>query len=40
MTEPWNVFITVTENESIDWSLGNREAEYVTPPDDAGGTWS
>jgi len=28
-TEPRNMFITVTENESIDWSLGNGVAQYV-----------
>lgn len=28
-TEPRNVFITVTENESIDWSFGNGEAQYA-----------
>ncbi|GGO40747.1 tautomerase family protein [Streptomyces lasiicapitis] len=28
-TEPRNVFVTVTENESIDWSLGNGEAQYA-----------
>ncbi|MGI5347124.1 tautomerase family protein [Streptomyces sp. CA-250714] len=28
-TEPRNMFITVTENESIDWSLGNGAAQYV-----------
>ncbi|MFH8769886.1 tautomerase family protein [Streptomyces sp. NPDC017958] len=28
-TEPRNVFVTVTENESVDWSLGNGEAQYA-----------
>lgn len=28
-TEPRNVFITVTENESIDWSFGHGEAQYA-----------
>jgi phenylpyruvate tautomerase PptA (4-oxalocrotonate tautomerase family) len=28
-TEPRNVFVTLTENESIDWSLGNGEAQYA-----------
>ncbi|WP_030566632.1 tautomerase family protein [Streptomyces aureocirculatus] len=28
-TEPRNVFVTVTENESIDWSLGNGAAQYA-----------
>ncbi|AHI01448.1 tautomerase family protein [Kutzneria albida] len=28
-TEPRNVFITLTENESADWSLGNGVAQYV-----------
>ncbi|MGP3977691.1 tautomerase family protein [Streptomyces sp. 8N114] len=27
--EPRNMFVTVTENESIDWSLGNGVAQYV-----------
>ncbi|GHC51431.1 tautomerase family protein [Streptomyces flavofungini] len=31
-TEPRNVFVTVTENESIDWSLGNGVAQYAEPP--------
>lgn len=31
-TEPRNVFITVTENASIDWSLGHGEAQYADPP--------
>ncbi|MBN6051782.1 tautomerase family protein [Nonomuraea sp. RK-328] len=30
-TEPRNVFVTVTENEPIDWSLGHGIAQYVTP---------
>ncbi|MEU7483926.1 tautomerase family protein [Streptomyces sp. NPDC042319] len=29
-TEPRNVFITLTENAPIDWSLGNGEAQYAT----------
>ncbi|MBB6172278.1 4-oxalocrotonate tautomerase family enzyme [Nocardiopsis mwathae] len=28
-TEPRNVFVTVTENESIDWSLGEGVAQYA-----------
>ncbi|WP_433020389.1 tautomerase family protein [Kribbella sp. CA-294648] len=32
-TEPRNVFITVTENHSIDWSLGHGLAQYVAPPE-------
>ncbi|MCQ4042571.1 tautomerase family protein [Streptantibioticus rubrisoli] len=28
-TEPRNVFVTVTENESIDWSLGYGLAQYA-----------
>ncbi|MFJ2605435.1 tautomerase family protein [Streptomyces sp. NPDC091279] len=28
-TEPRNVFVTVTENESADWSLGHGSAQYV-----------
>lgn len=28
-TEPRNVFVTVTENESIDWSLGDGVAQYA-----------
>ncbi|MGI5230450.1 tautomerase family protein [Actinoallomurus sp. CA-142502] len=28
-TEPRNVFITVTENESTDWSFGHGEAQYA-----------
>ncbi|MFC9909917.1 tautomerase family protein [Streptomyces sp. NPDC059862] len=28
-TEPRNVFVTLTENESIDWSLGNGLAQYA-----------
>ncbi|MBO8193086.1 tautomerase family protein [Streptomyces oryzae] len=28
-TEPRNMFITVTENHSTDWSLGNGIAQYV-----------
>ncbi|MDF2265214.1 tautomerase family protein [Streptomyces coacervatus] len=33
-TEPRNVFVTVTENESADWSLGHGVAQYL----DASGT--
>lgn len=32
-TEPRNVFITLTENESIDWSFGNGVAQYVVASD-------
>ncbi|CAM5238344.1 hypothetical protein SGLAM104S_09366 [Streptomyces glaucescens] len=28
-TEPRNVFVTLTENEPIDWSLGDGEAQYA-----------
>ncbi|MGN9841153.1 tautomerase family protein [Nonomuraea sp. H19] len=35
-TEPRNVFVTLTENESIDWSLGDGAAQYVVSPDVAG----
>lgn len=28
-TEPRNVFVTVTENESIDWSFGHGLAQYA-----------
>ncbi|MEO3867964.1 tautomerase family protein [Nonomuraea sp. B12E4] len=31
-TEPRNVLISVTENESIDWSFGNGVAQYVASP--------
>ncbi|KUF16899.1 MULTISPECIES: tautomerase family protein [Streptomyces] len=31
-TEPRNVFVTVTENESIDWSLGDGVAQYAGSP--------
>jgi phenylpyruvate tautomerase PptA (4-oxalocrotonate tautomerase family) len=27
--EPRNVFVTLTENEPIDWSLGHGEAQYA-----------
>ncbi len=29
-TEPRNVFIGLTENEAVDWSFGNGEAQYAT----------
>lgn len=32
-TEPRNVFITVTENQSADWSLGHGLAQYIAPPE-------
>ncbi|MFE7313587.1 tautomerase family protein [Streptomyces sp. NPDC057555] len=32
-TEPRNVFVTVTENASVDWSLGNGVAQYVATLD-------
>jgi len=35
-TEPRNVFVTVTENESVDWSFGNGLAQYATSSDAAG----
>ncbi|WP_329332324.1 tautomerase family protein [Streptomyces sp. NBC_00663] len=28
-TEPRNVFVTVTENASVDWSLGHGVAQYA-----------
>ncbi|UJW29521.1 tautomerase family protein [Saccharothrix sp. AJ9571] len=28
-TEPRNVFVALTENEPIDWSLGHGEAQYA-----------
>ncbi|GHE39657.1 tautomerase [Streptomyces longispororuber] len=28
-TEPRNVFVTVVENQSADWSLGHGEAQYA-----------
>ncbi|MDH6143472.1 phenylpyruvate tautomerase PptA (4-oxalocrotonate tautomerase family) [Kitasatospora sp. GP30] len=28
-TEPRNVFVTLTENQSIDWSLGHGLAQYA-----------
>ncbi|MGR6974386.1 tautomerase family protein [Streptomyces cynarae] len=31
-TEPRNVFVTVTENESADWSLGDGVAQYLVRP--------
>ncbi|MGI5472626.1 tautomerase family protein [Streptomyces sp. CA-132043] len=31
-TEPRNVFITLTENAPVDWSLGNGEAQYAASP--------
>ncbi|MER6947555.1 tautomerase family protein [Nonomuraea sp. NPDC000554] len=34
-TEPRNVFVTLTENESIDWSFGNGVAQYVPASDAA-----
>lgn len=34
-TEPRNVFITLVENESIDWSLGDGVAQYAVAPDGA-----
>ena len=32
-TEPRNVFVTVTENESVDWSLGHGLAQYALSPE-------
>lgn len=29
-TEPRNVFITLTENESADWSVGHGQAQYLS----------
>ncbi|PWI13657.1 tautomerase family protein [Streptomyces sp. Act143] len=34
-TAPRNVFVTVTENASIDWSLGHGEAQYAPGTSDA-----
>lgn len=36
-TEPRNVFVTLTENASIDWSLGNGEAQYAVSAETADG---
>ncbi|PWI43398.1 tautomerase family protein [Streptomyces sp. ICBB 8177] len=36
-TEPRNVFVTLTENASADWSLGNGVAQYAEGPTYAGG---
>ncbi|KUL46095.1 tautomerase [Streptomyces sp. NRRL F-4489] len=33
-TEPRNVFVTLTENASVDWSLGNGLAQYALPDPD------
>lgn len=30
------MFITLTENESIDWSFGHGEAQYAAASDTAG----
>jgi phenylpyruvate tautomerase PptA (4-oxalocrotonate tautomerase family) len=35
-TEPRNVFVTLTENENADWSLGDGEAQYVACSDPTG----
>ena len=32
-TEPRNVFVTVTENASVDWSLGDGLAQYALSPE-------
>ena len=32
-TEPRNMFVTLAENESIDWSFGNGVAQYVVSSD-------
>jgi phenylpyruvate tautomerase PptA (4-oxalocrotonate tautomerase family) len=32
-TDPHNVFVTLTENEAIDWSFGNGIAQYAPTPD-------
>jgi phenylpyruvate tautomerase PptA (4-oxalocrotonate tautomerase family) len=34
-TEPRNVFVTLTENAPIDWSLGDGLAQYAPPADPA-----
>ncbi|WP_405504298.1 tautomerase family protein [Streptomyces purpurascens] len=31
-TDPRNVFVTLTENESADWSLGEGLAQYLDAP--------
>ncbi|MFE7902607.1 tautomerase family protein, partial [Streptomyces sp. NPDC057424] len=36
-TEPRNVFVVLTENESADWSLGEGVAQYLRSPSSA---WS
>ncbi|MGW2865057.1 tautomerase family protein [Streptomyces sp. NPDC001205] len=33
-TEPRNVFVTLTENQPIDWSLGHGLAQYDPEPDE------
>ncbi|MEU1628568.1 tautomerase family protein [Streptomyces sp. NPDC020096] len=35
-TEPRNMFVFLTENESIDWSFGNGVAQYAVSSDAAG----
>ncbi|MGA5895793.1 tautomerase family protein [Streptomyces venetus] len=35
-TEPRNVFVVLTENESADWSLGEGVAQYLESPGDVG----
>lgn len=35
-TEPRNMFVTLTENESIDWSFGHGMAQYAVSSDMAG----
>ena len=35
-TEPRNMFITLTENEPIDWSFGDGVAQYAVSPEVAG----
>ncbi|MGW1195677.1 tautomerase family protein [Streptomyces sp. NPDC002536] len=31
-TEPRNVLVTLTENETVDWSFGNGVAQYAVSP--------
>jgi phenylpyruvate tautomerase PptA (4-oxalocrotonate tautomerase family) len=35
-TEPRNMFVTLTENEPVDWSFGDGVAQYAVSPEVAG----
>ncbi|MGW0881940.1 tautomerase family protein [Streptomyces sp. NPDC002671] len=39
-TEPRNVFVTVTENESADWSFGHGLAQYAPADGESAGALS